>query len=282
MILLADSGSTKTDWIFLSNNQVVHRQETKGLNPNFVSKTFFLEQIQGLAHLERVHEIYFYGAGCSTDLAKNQVKSYCKDVFTNANQLVIDHDLMAACIAAAGNESGIVGILGTGSNSCVYHKGSILSCVGSHGYLLGDEGGGVHLGRIFLEKYLRKKLPIEVLNIIHISENEILENVYKTEGVQAYLASFARYVIENKKQYWAKSIIEECFQLYFDHQISFYQNHEYKVMYMVGSIAELLKEEFAQVASRNGYQVGNVVQKPIEGLIEYFTKSHAKNNGAGF
>lgn len=276
--LVADCGSTKTDWAILLDQQLTQIATTQGFNPYFHDSAYIETALKQelLPQIEEhhVHRIDFYGAGCSAP-AKNQiVKAALSATFPEAS-ITVEHDLLAAARALCGHKAGIAAILGTGSNSCYYDGKQILECVGSHGYVLGDEGSGGQLGQKLATLYLRKLLPGHIMAEIngeHTPE-ALMEAVYSKPNPNRFLAGLAPYVIRHRSEACMQEIIRSSFQDFFTHQVQHYRPYRELPLNATGSIAFTLQTELKEVATGFGVQVGSIIKNPIEGLVAYHLQS---------
>lgn len=276
-VLIADSGSTKTDWVILNGKKVVANYKTIGFNPYFqTSEQIYDEIILNLKpfinqYLSEIDTVCYYGAGCS-----NEVN--CKIVETGIfsalelKKIFISHDLLAAARALCGDQSGIACILGTGSNSCLYDGKIVAENVPSFGYMFGDDGSGAHIGKTLVQAYFDNELPEKIKSLFESKgyhREEILGNVYKKEMPSRYLASINGFVSENIKDPYLRKLVKNCFKSFFVKQVSKYSNSREYTVNSVGSIGYYYKEILAEVANEEGYTLGNVIKSPIDGLIEY-------------
>lgn len=279
-ILIADSGSTKTDWTLLADGKVIKQIKTIGFNPYFQSRDEvsleILNKLKPLLQneLANITEVNFYGAGCSTP-ENNQLIYDAISITLDLPGISVNHDLLAAARALCMHEWGIAGILGTGSNSCLYNGVDIIENVPSTGYLWSDYGGGSQIGKYFVRDYFEGRLPKELCDefaAAGYNREVILQNVYKQSVPSRYLASISNFVFAHMEHPSISKILEECFDSFFDQQVRKYTNsHKYKV-HTVGSIGFFYKDFIATVAKKHGYQMGNVIRSPIEGLIQYHSK----------
>lgn len=277
LTLIADSGSTKTDWVLIDRKNVLSNLKTIGFNPYFQTKDqISLEIKEHLKpflsdHISNIGHIYYYGAGCS-----NEVN--CKIVLEgihNALELKsidIHHDLLAAARALCGKQPGIACILGTGSNSCLYDGNHVTENIPSVGYLFGDHGSGANIGLTFIQAYFDGELPKKIKEAFEkqgYHREEILNNVYKKPMPSRYLASINKFVSENIKDAYMRKLVKNCFIAFFQKQISKYSNSRDYTVNSVGSIGFYYKDILAEVANEEGYKLGKVIKSPIDGLIEY-------------
>lgn len=286
MILIADSGSTKTHWRLVDSSNTITQFQTQGFNP-FLQTT---DEISGelktnllpLLYEEsaqKVKHIYFYGAGCSTPEKCSIVSNALKQFFPNA-LLEVNHDLLAAARAVCGNKPGIAAILGTGSNTCYYNGESIVENVRSQGYLLGDEGSGMHIGKTFIKAYLDNEIPEDIKYKFEkkysLSFDDILENIYKKPFPNRFLASFSKFVFENKEDKFVSDIIYKCIEMFFDKQVCKYKNHKEVEVSFVGSVAYYYNSFIKQIATKKGLQVGVIIESPIAALTQYHIEREEK------
>lgn len=275
--LIADSGSTKTDWVLLSGSTVIKQIKTIGFNPYFQSKDqIILEVLTNLKphineYLSRISVLHYYGAGCST-LENCVLLEDCLSITLNIRKINVAHDLLAAARALCKKDWGIACILGTGSNSCLFNGKYIMQNIPSVGYLWGDYGSGAQIGKYFIKHYFEGTLPQYLCSSF---ENEgynreaILNGVYKSTMPSRYLAAVNTVVSKHLNHPFIEQLILSCFNSFFVHQINKYtSSKDYKV-HTVGSIGFYYKDLFSQMAKQHGYEVANVIKSPIEGLIDF-------------
>jgi N-acetylglucosamine kinase-like BadF-type ATPase len=280
-ILIADSGSTKTDWILLEQGKTIKQIKTIGFNPYFQTRDEVSLEI--LNHLKpdlkneliRIKEVHYYGTGCSTP-DNNALIQEAISITLGVPKIFVNHDLLAAARALCKRDEGIACILGTGSNSCLYDGESILENVPSTGYLWSDYGGGSQIGKYFIRDYFEGRLPADLskdFETAGYNREVILQNVYKQSVPGRYLASISNFVFANQSHAAVAKVLEECFDSFFEFQIEKYTNsHNYKV-HTVGSIGFFYRDFIAKVAAKHNYKMGNVIKSPIDGLVEYHSKS---------
>ncbi len=280
-ILIADSGSTKTDWTLLNGTEIIRQVKTIGFNPYFQSRDeVSLEILNNLkpfinAELKDITHVHYYGAGCSNE-ENNKLIQDAISITLGVAEIHVNHDLLAAARALCKREWGIASILGTGSNSCLYDGTTILENVPSTGYLWSDYGGGSQIGKYFIRDYFEGRLPSDLSNAFEragYTREIILQNVYKQSVPSRYLASVSNFVSENRTHPSVHKVLEECFDSFFIHQISKYTDSKKYKVHTVGSIGFYYKELIAEVAKKHGYTMGNVIKSPIDGLVEYHSKT---------
>lgn len=280
MILIADSGSTKTDWRLMKNGQEIKRVKTKGFNPYYQQPTEMISEIESNLVSEisgsGIEHIYFYGAGCSTVDRQKVVKDALTPYYKQA-EIRIQSDLIGAARALSGNRPGVVCILGTGSGSCLYDGKDVDSNIPSLGFILGDEGSGAWLGKKMVTDYLRGHMPkksIETINKkLEIDKETILEHVNHRPMPSRYLAGFAKFISENADQTYFYQLLFDSFTSFAKNYIIRYDSYEKYACHFVGSVAFYNQKILDQVGRYIGFKIGNIIQSPIDGLTLYHSKS---------
>lgn len=274
MKLIADSGSTKTDWAIIDKKGERQFIKTQGLNPYFVKAEDFLhvlnEEIK--PKTEIVREIHFYGSGCGTPQKKAEVEKLLGSVFPGA-ALFVYSDLFGAARALCQIEKGIACILGTGSNACIYNGEEIVDEAVSLGFILGDEGSGAHLGKQLLTAYLYNELPDDLhekfIKEYDIDRATILENIYRKPYPSRYLAGFANFLAQNKSHKYVSNLVSESFDLFLTRHVeSLYNYNEFKINF-VGSLAFIFESILKRKVEQRGLELGEIMNKPIDGLVNY-------------
>ena len=277
MILIADGGSTKTDWVLYNKeeNLVSVRVKTQGFNPTLQSS----EEIYTILHSEiadkidtaLIDTIFYYGAGCAYAEANKRMFEALKKVFKTEN-IEINSDLLAAARALCGHEEGIACILGTGSNSCLFDGEKIVDNTPSLGYILGDEGSGAALGKRLVSDCLKKQLSAALikkfLEKYDLSLSQILEQVYHKPMPNRYLAQFAPFLAENRKEAEVQALLKHCFTLFFQRNTMVYRR-SWLPIHIVGGVGISFANELKETAESLGLSIGNIVESPMNGLIEY-------------
>jgi glucosamine kinase len=278
MMLIADSGSTKTDWSLVSEGDQTGRVKTMGFNPYFQSTADIAKELRDVLapqlDIERGTdlEIFFYGAGCSSEAKCQIVSDAIAQVFPGAN-IEVEHDLLAAARALCGKEEGVAAILGTGSNSCYYDGEKIREHVFSLGFIMGDEGSGAYLGKKLLQFYLYGELPSELKDKFAAqypqSREEILDSVYKKPLPSRYLASFSRFLHDNLSHVFIEQLVFDAFDDFFAHHICKYSRYREVPFSCVGSIGYRYSSVLKKVAGSKGVRMGKIIESPIEALTAY-------------
>ena len=273
--LIADSGSTKTEWCLLNGNKKTIFI-TAGMSPYFLNGKQMQELLEKnvMPKIKNiiVDEIYFYGTGCSNLQNLKIVKQALKNIFPDAS-IDINHDLLAAAKALCGNEKGVACILGTGSNSCYYNGKKIIKNSPGLGYVLGDEGSGAYLGKKVIQYYLYNTFDEDLRSRFDAkfvtNSAEILNAVYKEPLPNRYLASYAIFLAENRGHYMIENIIEDGLNDFFFQHICKYRESWTLPVHFVGSIANGFKDVLIELCKSYEFELGRVIKNPMEDLIRY-------------
>lgn len=270
MVLIADSGSTKTIWVVAERGKELLRHTSIGLNPHLTSPECFGEVLAEVCEQVKrfeINDVYFFGAGCGSEESQQKVADSISLFFPQSRRHIAG-DMLGACIAACGEAEGMVGIIGTGSNACLYDGRRIVSQPLSLGYILGDEGSGNHIGKLLLKGYFSQVMPVELREqfgeTFQVSYNQMLEKVYREPNANRYLASFVPFAIENKGCDYVQNIVREAFESYFVAQILPLGG---KVLNLVGSVAYTFQKELGEVANLHGISLVTILKDPIPGLV---------------
>ena len=279
MRLIIDAGSTKMEWILLDGDVVKQRFQTEGFNPNYAEKqclenmVSFVETQCLASQKTEIQSIHYYGTGCGNEQNCLLIKEVFLHHFPNA-ETSVTHDLMAACHAVLGHEKGIACILGTGSNSCVYDGADIIEKAVSLGYMVGDEGSGMHIGREVVRAYFHGFMPKDLSQIFkseyHLELKDFIQHLYHEDQPSKYLASFAKFAGENQSHPYIKGLVKGCFKAFIEAFILRYKDGKSLKISFIGSVAfhfqDLLKESLMEY----GLSLGEIMQAPAEGLIRYY------------
>jgi N-acetylglucosamine kinase-like BadF-type ATPase len=282
MIFIIDSGSTKSDWIAIdteTGDPIFEKQRTKGLNPAIISDTdaFYIIKANDLIYDNKLNvtHVYFYGAGCGTEKPSQMLKEVLESIFLNA-EVVVEEDTYAAIYATVGvsQRPAVVCILGTGSN-CTYFDGvQADQRVCSLGYSIMDDASGNYYGRQLLRDYYFNVMPHDLKLVFEtrydVNEDTIKKALYKKPNPNAYLATFAEFLILNKESEYAQNVIKQGLRAFVETMILQYKEEIKTVpVHFAGSIAFFTQEEIKEVAQEYGFTVGNFERRPIEGLVNY-------------
>ena len=274
MILIADIGGTKGDWCLVDGVKSTTIQ-TSGFNPYTLSNDFLIEILNTLKKkidFNQVEKLFYYGSGCNNFKHKNLIKNTLSDKLINAS-IFVEDDLLGACRATCGNKSGIVSILGTGSNSCLYDGRKIIKKIDSLGYLFGDEGSGFELGKNFFIKYKRDELPKDLslsFKQRFDKNNNLLEKIYLESNTSKSVSNFSKYVFENKNHSYIDNFINQHFLDYFNNILRNYD----KIYYLnfCGSLAYYFKSYLKKISIKKENKIDKIISKPISYLSEYHSQ----------
>ncbi len=274
-ILIADSGSTKTDWTLLGGGETLSIVKTQGINPFQMLEQDIVALLNKelLPHLHlsaRLGFVYFYGAGCIGDKREMVERALC--AVLNPEQLEVQSDIMAAARALLGKSRGIACILGTGANSCLYDGERIVKSISPLGYVLGDEGSGAVLGKRLLSDVLKRQMPEELCEAFQgeydVDTAEVLHKVYKEPFANRYLASFVPFLSKYQGEAYVSALLDDEFTKFFVRNIKPYNEAMLPVGF-VGSIAYVFRAQLAMAAERLGFVLGEVLKSPSERLVEF-------------
>jgi len=278
MIIIADSGGSKTDWRLLKTDRSIAQVSSPGFNAYYQPIDDLKKAVQNslLPEVrEDVTKIFFYGSGVSS--VKNQlaIKSVFLEYFPQSN-IEIGWDLLAAARALCGEEPGIACILGTGSNSCLYDGKEITDNVANLGWILADEGSGANIGKKFLLDYVRGKMPGDLAKQFQtrfpLSREEFLEKIYQQEKPSAFLASFAKFIFQHIEDPYCYKLVYASFSEFYENNVMQYKGHQNLKVHFTGSIAFYFSDLLRQVANDKGITVKNILEGPIAGLTLYHKK----------
>ena len=275
MILIADSGSTKTDWRVIDRAESIHQAKTIGINPyhqtmDSISDTLTRELLPQLT--VPVEEIFFYGAGCANESIRQTVAQAMQRVFPSA-RVTVHSDLLAAAHALCGHEAGIACILGTGANSCLYDGRTVVDNVPPLGYILGDEGSGTYLGKELLNRFLKRDMPeplrSQFAKRYSVTTDSVLDSVYRQPQPNRYLASFAKFAFHHLKHPYVARMVYEGFRQFLEKNVCRYEDYAQYRVHFTGSIAFYYSNLLRQVAGDLDIVVQNITESPIAGLTLY-------------
>ncbi|MDH6357596.1 ATPase [Parabacteroides sp. PF5-9] len=277
MILIADSGSTKTDWCLIHEGVVVQRIPTTGINPYFQTPEDISEELNHslfpLLESHPIEAVFFYGAGCAFP-EKNRI---LEELLGNKLQAPVEvhSDLMGAARGLCGLSPGIACILGTGSNSCLFDGVEIIEHIPPLGYILGDEGSGAVLGKLFVADCLKKRLPEPLIQKFmqryELTPALILEKVYKEPFPNRFLANLSRFLWENLHEQPIRHLVRSSFQNFFVRNVMAYSGMDQLPIHFTGSIAFFYQDLLKEVGSALDLNIGMIMQSPMDGLIQYHT-----------
>ena len=274
MKLIAESGSTRKEWALVEDNHLVQRVFTEGLNPFFQTRREISRSVRlGLPESffkKKLDQVYYYGAGCSSYEKKNILGASLVAQFKTPIQ--VESDLLAAARGLFKCEAGIACILGTGSNSCFYDGKIIVKNVKAAGYILGDEGSGAVLGKLFLADLLKGLAPKELANEFHekfrISVNDVMESVYNLPFPNRFLGTIAYFLGDYMDNEYVYNLLTNNLRSFFNRNICQYDYINYPIRF-VGSLAYAYPDILQEVAQEFGVEIDVIEETPMNGLIEF-------------
>jgi glucosamine kinase len=280
MIAIIDSGSTKADWVITDGKQTTNLS-TAGMNPNFIDTKEVIRIISdGITNKispGTINRIYYFGTGCSSDVQRKIISDALSHLFKKAS-VSVDHDIHGAVIATCGKDEGIACIIGTGSNSVYFDGKNIQENNYGLGYILADEGAGTWLGKKLITNYFYNLLPEQLANDFkknyNLSRDEVIKNVYMNPVANTWLGSYVKFYVENINNHWVRSTIKEGFEEFIKLFVLNYPRHKDVPVHFVGSVAFLFRDILSEVANEKKITLGKIIQKPIDGLKDYFMREN--------
>lgn len=279
MVAIVDGGSTKCDWVILDDfHKVFLKTETIGFNPNNIEAELIVPEIEKNISLGAVKnsitKVFFYGSGCGVASNRAIIQDELQKFFTKA-EIIVKEDLTAAAYAAYNGKPAVVCILGTGSNSCYFDGTDLKVKLPSLGFLM-DDGNGCSIGKQLVRRFFMQKLPQdlhqEFEKTYQLTIEEVLKNMYHTSMPNAYLANFNKFVVERKDHpYFQKMVFDEMIS-FFEFQVLPYEESKTAEINFIGSIAYYYEDILRSAAAELNLNVGHIVQKPIESLVNYHIK----------
>lgn len=274
MILLADGGATKTHWVMFDRQQQFEA-ETIGISPVHSTPSDHYDELKRIFSSTfpgAPSEIYFYGAGCASSELCESVGGLLSQLYPEA-AVHVDSDMLGAARAVLGDTPGIAGILGTGSNSCLYDGNRIADQIPALGYILGDEGSGAILGREVLNRYFKRSMPENLRrqfeqNYEH-DLSSVLPRIYQQQKPSRYLATFSRFIADNLQDEYMQELSRKIFRAFFRKNILQYPNSTAYPVGLAGSVAWHYRSVISEVAQNEGFTIKNIIQSPMDGLIQY-------------
>lgn len=277
MIIIADGGSTKTNWCLVTLDGKKVYFNTEGYNPYFSSTEYIIQSLNESlpTDLEKdeITEVNYYGAGCSTPEMRKIVEDAMKVVF-HKSKIYIGHDLLAAARALLGTSEGFAAILGTGTNSCIYDGKDVVMNIDSGAYILGDEGSGCYIGKKLLVDYLRGYMPEAVRKnfweTFKLTPDDINEKVYTEPRANRFCASFSKFVYDNNVNIeYSRKLVRTSFEDFFRNLVTHYPDYQKYTFNCIGSVGYNFRNVLEEIVTENGMVVGNIIRSPIDNLVKY-------------
>jgi len=284
MLLVADSGSTKADWILTRPDNQTIPFRTKGINPFFLTEKDILQIFQKAPeiqeYVDQVKEIYFFGAGCSSPDRREIISNALSKVFKNAF-VSVDVDIIASIYATCGSSAGICCILGTGSNISYFDGSKIHESKHGLGYILGDEGSGTYFGRKLLTTYLYGTMPQELRasfkEKFNVDKESVIKRIYQQASPNSFLASFAPFMSEHIDHPFISGLVKGGFEEFVETNIKSYPDYKKQICHFVGSIAFHFKDILTEVCELHGIHVGKILKHPIDELSSFIHNNGVKS-----
>ncbi|PZD76918.1 N-acetylglucosamine kinase [Mesonia sp. K7] len=277
MILIADGGSTKCDWVILDDHKnEIGQTQTRGLNPTVFTEEILRERLSSNSTLSEIKtavtQIYFYGAGCGTEKPVALLRKVFKEFFIKATA-EIKEDL-AAAVYAVTQDPGLVCILGTGSNCCIFDGKTIETPIASLGYSVMDEASGNYFGKQLLRDYFYKKMPKHIAKkfetVNNLSPDFVKENLYKKENPNAYLANLSAFLFEeNVKEAYIFELLKSGIEDFIENRLYYFKEINELPVHFVGSVAYYCKSVIEQCFQEKNLILGHIIRRPIDQLVSY-------------
>ena len=278
MILVADSGSTTTNWCLINQSGENFLFDTEGYNPYYVDQDYIIQSLNknlpGDIKPAQITEVHFYGAGCMLD--KTPVIEDALQVVFQCAKVHTAMDLLAASRALLGREPGFAAILGTGTNTCIYDGNKITQNIDSLGYMLGDEGSGSYIGKKLLQEYLRGYMPEPFSNqfreYIGLSFDEIMDRVYTHSMANRFCAGFAMFAGEHIELPYLYDIVKTSFVDFFNNLVSRYPGYQQYSLNCLGSVGYHFRNILKETAAMFKMETGKIISSPMEDLVRYHSQ----------
>lgn len=278
MILIAESGSTKTDWVLIDDSRIESKFATEGLNPVYKNDSEIRSVIINSLKLDysKLTEVHFFGAGCMGFEKGELLKITLESIFTNAT-IVVNSDILGAALSIFNQNSGIAVILGTGANVCIYDGEEIVETRSGLGYILGDEGSGAHIGKRFIQDYLNGFIPDECMEIItkelSLEKKDIISSVYRSSSPNLFFAQFSKFISTYIHLPYFHDLVKSTFvELFENHITKIEQYQNYKIGF-VGSVSYFFQDILTEVCDEYSIKIEKIIQKPIKELVKYYSIS---------
>lgn len=277
MLLIADSGSTKTDWRLVTPDRQLRAIQTDGFNPYYQTTDQIITTLRSqlTPHLDDadVREVFFYGTGCTGPTVNHIVANALRAVLPDLQTIDVNSDMLGAARGSAGHEPGIVCILGTGSNACCYDGTQIIRGIQSLGFWLGDEGSGGYLGKTLVRDFFQERLPADLeaafQNQYGLDRATLLENAYQKPYPNRYFASFTSFLADHLAHPYIATLVRDAFTLFLTTYVKRFPEADQWPVNFVGSIAYYFVEPLRMAVQKSGLQLGNILKAPVERLVEF-------------
>ncbi len=280
MIVIADSGSTKTQWVGLENGKEILNLTTKGFNPFYYSpeelESALFNELHAALEADKVEEIFFYGSGCSNTGNCSMVANSLKKLFTKA-VIHTDHDLTGAAVALLHDKKGIACILGTGSNSCLWDGKKVTHHLPSLGWMLADEGSGTYLGKLLLQKILSDETSSELASKFYktydLDFDATLHKIYGQPNPNQFFASLSKFASDHIDFPECRETVKRSFTDFVEKQISRYPDYQHQMVSFTGSVAYVFQDILKEVLAEHHLKLGIILKNPMDGMVVYHSKN---------
>jgi glucosamine kinase len=277
MIAIAESGSTKCEWVILNDEGLVESNfKTQGFNPDFHSTDFVAQTLSQCVDLyaskDKINCVYFYGASCSSTKLNKRIKDGLQQTFRNA-KIMVDHDLLAAAYSLYEGVPLITCIIGTGSNSCYFDGENLSEEVPALGFIIGDEAGGGYYGKQLIADYFYNKLPDKIQkdfkHTYGLTWGEAREKIYGNVHANVYLASFMPFIAKHRQEKYVIDLMRRGFAKFIEVHVGCFSDKTTKQVGFVGSIAFIFKDILIEELTKQGFKAGKIIKSPINELVNY-------------
>ncbi|WP_242689276.1 N-acetylglucosamine kinase [Pedobacter sp. SYSU D00535] len=281
MILVADSGSSKTDWIITSVNADPIEFTTKGINPFFVSEKeiakIIAQKTEIKNNLDKIDEVHFFGEGCTSpdkrEIVSNALSTVLKNAFIN-----VETDTLGSVYATCGDSKGFTCVLGTSSSVAFYDGAEVSASTHGLGFILGDEGSGSDLGKRLLTSFLYGRMPGALKRKFQaeysLTKDLIITNVYQRQLPNLYLSSFSQFLSSNRGNPFVEELLDEAFQAFVDTNLAPYSYYQSYPCHFVGSVAYFFKDVLETVCLKNKLKLGKVLRQPVRDIAEFIIRQN--------
>lgn len=285
MILVADSGSSKTDWIVNTEDEQVIQFSTKGINPFFINEKeiarIFSQDAAIKKYAEQATEVYFFGEGCTTPDKREQVSNGLSTVFRNAF-VNVENDAIGSAYATCGDDSGFTCVLGTGSNIAFYNGSEVEYGRHGLGFIIGDEGSGAWFGKRLIVAYLHEKMPkdlrVRFTETFNVDRETVIYNVYQRPLPNIWLSNFAPFLSANRGNDYIENIIYEGLDLFVTSHVMLYPDFKNFPCHFVGSIAWNFRDVLEKICKKHHIKVGKIMAHPIVELSRYIMNTMSRES----
>ena len=282
MMMIADSGSTKTNWCFINDLGKKICFETEGYNPYFINTEYISnslrDNIPDTIRGEKIDELFFYGAGCASG-RDDIIEQALQKIFPGV-RISIEMDMLGAARGLLGYKPGFAAILGTGTNTCIYDGNKIVKNIDSLGFILGDEGSGGAIGKKLLSEYMRNNMPSDVHDLFwseyHLSPDEIMHQIYTKPMANRFCAAFCTFINDHIDNSYLQSLVKICFRDFFEKLVSKYENYQHLTFNSIGSIGLHFKSILISASHEFDMKIGQIMSSPMEGLVDYHIQADLK------